>query len=181
MNSGVSTRLRPAVAALAVFGLMLLAPAGAGAGGTSKLTLTALEASTIQSINALRVSNGLAPLTVSNGLFRSAMLHDEQMVEGGYFNHLGPDGSSFWARAAASYPVGGSHFYSVGENLLWTLAPMSSDAMVARWMQSPEHRFNMLNPAWREIAVAALSVDSAPGVYDGASVTVVTVDFGVRR
>jgi uncharacterized protein YkwD len=53
--------------------------------------------------------------------------------------------------------------------------------MVASWMKSPEHLANMLNPAWRQLAVAILSVPSAPGMYRGAPVTVVTVDFGVRR
>jgi uncharacterized protein YkwD len=48
-------------------------------------------------------------------------------------------------------------------------------------MKSPEHRANLLNPRWRQIAVAALSVPSAPGFFDDRPVTVVTVDFGVRR
>ena len=160
---------------------MPLAPAGAGAGGSSRTALTALEASTIQSINALRVSHGLEPLEVSNGLFGSALLHCEQMVEGGYFGHAGPGDPSFANRVASFYPRGRFHFYSVGEILLWTVTPMSSDGMVAKWMRSPEHRFNMLNPVWRQIAVAALSVDSAPGFYSDKPVTVVTVDFGVRR
>jgi uncharacterized protein YkwD len=181
VNPGVSTRLRPGVAAFAIVGLLLLHPVGSAEGGRSQLTSTVLEASTVHSINALRVANDLAPLTVSSALFRSAMLHDVQMLQGGYFSHLGPDGSTFSARVAAFYPVGSHHFYSVGENLLWSLVPLSSDEIVARWMKSPGHRFNMLNPAWRQIAVAALSVDSAPGVYGDAPVTVVTVDFGVRR
>jgi hypothetical protein len=31
------------------------------------------------------------------------------------------------------------------------------------------------------VAVAALTIPSAPGIYDDAPVTVVTADFGVRR
>ena len=166
LNPGVARPVRPAVTALAVVLLVLLAPAGAGAGGSSRTALTALEASTIQSINSVRVTYGLAPLTVSNGLFGSAMLHCRQMVDGGYFSHAGPNGSGFGTRIAAFYPQGRYHFYSVAENLLWTLTPMSSDRMVARWMRSPEHRSNLLNPAWREIAVAVLSADSAPGFYE---------------
>ena len=103
------------------------------------------------------------------------------MVEGGYFGHSAPGGPSFDARFAAFYPQGRLDFYSVGENLLRALRPPSSDEMVARWMQSREHRTNLLNPAWRQLAVAVLRVASAPGVFDDAPVTVVTVDFGVRR
>jgi uncharacterized protein YkwD len=102
------------------------------------------------------------------------------MVEGGYFGHTAPDGSSLAARLAAFYPKGHHRHYAVGENLLWTRGPMSSSAMVARWMKSPEHRDNLLDPAWRQVAVAALRVPSAPGFWDDAPVTVVTVDFGVR-
>lgn len=147
----------------------------------SRLTLTALELSTVQAINELRVAHGVAPLAVSPALFGSASLHCEQMVEGGYFGHSAPGGPSFDARFAAFYPQGRLDFYSVGENLLRALRPPSSDEMVARWMQSREHRTNLLNPAWRQLAVAVLRVASAPGVFDDAPVTVVTVDFGVRR
>lgn len=182
MNSRIWTRLQPAVAVLAALLVVpLLAPGGAGAAGSARLTLTALELSTIDSINGVRLSHGLAPLAISPALFGAASLHCRQMVYGGYFGHLGPDGSSFASRVSAYYPEGRYDFYSVGENLLWELGPMSSDAMVAKWMRSPEHRANLLNPGWREVGVSALTVRSAPGVYHDAPVTVVTVDFGVRR
>jgi uncharacterized protein YkwD len=182
MSSGVWTRLRPAVAALAaVFVVPLLVPGGAVAGRSSHLALTALELSTVDSINAFRVSNGVEPLSLSPALFGSATLHCEQMVEGGFFAHTNADGSSFASRVASFYPQGGHRYYGVAENLLWTPRPMSGQAMLAMWMKSPEHRANLLNPAWRQIAVAAVSVPSAPGVFEDEPVTVVTVDFGVRR
>ena len=181
MSSEVCRRLRPAVAALAACTLLtLVAPAPSGAGGRSQLTLTALEASTVQSINALRVGHGVAPLTVSPALLGSATFHCEQMVEGGYFGHVATGGAGT-PRLATFYPQGRYRFYSVGENLLWTRAPVTGDQLVALWMKSPEHRMNLLNPAWREFAVAALRARQATGVYAGAPVTVVTVDFGVRR
>jgi uncharacterized protein YkwD len=183
MSTGVWTRLRPAaVAALAAVVLVpLFSAGGAGAAGSSQLTPTTLELSTIDAINAVRVSDGLVPLRLSHALFGSAMLHCEQMIDGGYFAHTNPDGSSFTSRLSSFYPQGHHLYYSVGENLLWTLNPMSSQAMVAKWMKSPEHRANLLDPMWRQIAVAAVSVASAPGVFDNEPVTVVTVDFGVRR
>jgi uncharacterized protein YkwD len=182
MRSGVWRRLRPAVAAVAVALVVpLLAPVGSDAGGSTQKALTVLEASTIQSINAVRVAHGVMPLQPSPGLFASAMVHCREMVAGGYFAHNDPGRETFQARLADFYPQGQHLFYMVGENLLWTLAPMTSDGMVAKWMKSPEHRWNLLDPAWRQIAVAVLSVPSAPGVYEGFPVTVVTVDFGVRR
>jgi uncharacterized protein YkwD len=182
MGSGVWKRLRPAVAAVAAaLVVFLLAPVGSDAGGRNQQALTATEASTIQSINGVRIAHGLVPLRSSPGLFASAMLHCRQMIQGGYFAHNDPSGETFEARLADFYPQGQHIFYMVGENLLWTLTPMTSTDMVAKWMKSPEHRSNLLDPAWRQIAVAVLSAPSAPGVYDGFPVTVVTVDFGVRR
>jgi uncharacterized protein YkwD len=161
--------------------MALIGPALSGAGDNSQLALTELELSTIQSINSIRAVHGVGPLTVSPALFGSAVLHDQQMLDGGYFSHLAPDGSSFAARLAAFYPMGRYQYYSVGENLLYSLQPMTGDQMVAAWMKSTEHRTNLLNPAWRQVAVAAISVPSAPGIFNGQPVTVVTVDFGVRR
>lgn len=48
-------------------------------------------------------------------------------------------------------------------------------------MGSPEHRANLLSRDWREIGIAAVHTASAPGVYGGSAVTILTTDFGVRR
>jgi uncharacterized protein YkwD len=48
-------------------------------------------------------------------------------------------------------------------------------------MNSPEHRANILTAEWRQIGVAAVHVDSAPGVFNGQPVTIITTDFGYRR
>jgi uncharacterized protein YkwD len=176
--------LRAVGAAVLAAGLLvaLLSPGRApAAGGSSHLTLTALELSTVQAINDVRVSFGVRPLAVSPALFGSASLHCEQMVSAGYFGHQGPDGSSFTDRVETYYPPGDAGYYAVGENLLWTLRPMTPAQMVAAWMRSREHRANLLDPNWSQLAVATLTVPSAPGIFDGRPVTVVTVDFGVRR
>src|ERR671936_645281 len=49
------------------------------------------------------------------------------------------------------------------------------------WMNSPEHRANILNARWRQIGISAVHVDAAPGMFGGDPVTVITTDFGVRR
>ena len=48
-------------------------------------------------------------------------------------------------------------------------------------MASPEHRANILNPKWREIGVAAVHMNNAPGIYHGLPVTIITTDFGARH
>jgi uncharacterized protein YkwD len=61
-----------------------------------------------------------------------------------------------------------------------TASGASADA-VGMWMGSPPHRAALLSKTWREIGVSALRVSSAPGIYEGDDVTLVTVDFGLRR
>jgi uncharacterized protein YkwD len=178
---------RPSLLAFASAGacicaLLIGAGPGASAGGRVTLsTQTVLEIATVDQINSVRAKHGLAPLSFSQALFASALLHDRQMVGGGYFGHQGPDGSDFSSRIEQSYPPGSSVYYAIGENLYWSQGPVSSGSLISRWMQSAEHRENLLNPNWRQVAVAVLTVPTAPGVFGNRPVTVVTVDFGVRR
>ena len=178
---------RPSLVVLALAGacvcaLLISASAGAAAGGRATLSAqTVLEIATLDQINTVRAEHGLAELSFSQALFASALLHDRQMVGGGYFGHQGPDGSDFASRIEHSYPPGRAVYYAIGENLYWSQGPVSSTSLISRWMQSAEHRENLLNPNWRQVAVAVLTVPTAPGVFGNRPVTVVTVDFGVRR
>ena len=142
-------------AAFAAAALATAAFAGsASAGAGSHLTLSALEEQTTEQINQLRVSYGLRPLRFSWALFDSADSHCQQMLAGGYFGHRSSTGASFASRIETFYPVGEAGYYAVGENLLWSSGSMSSAQMIERWMQSPEHRRNLLTrrgarSAWR--------------------------------
>jgi uncharacterized protein YkwD len=69
----------------------------------------------------------------------------------------------------------------VGENLLWSSPDVSPSEAMRLWMNSPEHRKNVLTARWKEIGVSAVHVTSAPGVFKGMDVTIVTTDFGVRH
>ncbi len=185
VSSGRHTCLRLRLAALlamlTVAACALLAPGGAVGGTRAHSGESAIDLSVVDEINQFRVSFGLTPLTFSTALFGSATLHCEQMVDGGYFGHQAPDGSSFASRVYTYYPPAHHFYYAVGENLLWSKGSISGAAMVGLWMRSGPHRANLLNPQWRQVGVAALSTYSAPGVYAGNPVTVVTADFGVRR
>jgi uncharacterized protein YkwD len=77
--------------------------------------------------------------------------------------------------------MGGRHYWAVGENLLWSSPEVDATGALSIWLKSPEHRKNMLTERWREIGLAAVHVDAAPGAYGGHEVTIVTADFGVLR
>jgi uncharacterized protein YkwD len=143
------------------------------------VALSQLESSVLTDINAFRVQHGLAKLRLSVQLTAAARAHSQQMAQKGYFAHESADGSVFWKRLQRFYPA--THYWSVGENLLWSSPDIDGQHAMKLWLASPEHRRNLVNPLWREIGVSAVHEAQAPGVYQGLDVTIVTTDFGVRR
>jgi uncharacterized protein YkwD len=139
-----------------------------------------LEAQALSDINAVRAQHGLRPLRISLRLNAAARQHSTQMAASGYFSHSSADGTAFWRRIGRFYGSGGYRYWSVGENLLWASPSVDAGGMVKMWMGSPEHRANLLGRRWREIGLSAVHVASAPGVYGGREVTIITNDFGVR-
>jgi uncharacterized protein YkwD len=156
------------------------APAGATSAHPSSAT-RALEQGVLYNMNAFRREHGLAPLRMSAALSAAARKHSTDMATRGYFSHTSVGGTSFDKRIARFYPLGNKHYWSVGENLLWSSPDVDAAHALDMWINSPEHRKNMLTARWREIGLAAVHVPSAPGTYGGREVTIVTADFGVRR
>jgi uncharacterized protein YkwD len=176
-----SRSIRLVALAITVVGLWVAAsPAGATADRPTA-SLSSLEQGVLADINALRKQHGLAPLRISARLSAAARQHSQEMAARGYFSHNSANGSSFDRRIARYYPVGGSRFWSVGENLLWSSPDVDAGGALEMWWNSPEHRKNMLTARWREIGLSAVHVATAPGLYGGREVTIVTTDFGVRR
>ena len=147
--------------------------------GTS-VHLSTLESQLLGQINALRARHGLRRLRLSPGLTSAAAQHSASMAQKGYFAHESADGSSFFKRIAYYYPYRGYNRWSAGENILYSTPDIDSGASLRLWMNSPEHRANLLSRSWCEIGLGAVHSSSAPGVYNGDAVTVVTADFGVR-
>jgi uncharacterized protein YkwD len=147
----------------------------------SVVAVSSLERDVLVDVNQLRASHHLAPLRLSAGLAAAARQHSQQMAVDGYFAHQSFDGSSFWKRIQRYYAQGRFGYWSVGENLLWSSPDVDASGALQMWMNSPEHRANLLAPRWREIGLSAVHTSSAPGVFHGLDVTIVTADFGVRH
>jgi len=155
--------------------------AGAGASPRSaNAGSAALATQVLGAVNAVRAQHGLVPLKLSRQLSSAALEHAQEMAQDGYFAHESKDGSAFWKRVQRYYGSGGFGLWSVGENLLWSSPDVDAAGAVKMWMESPEHRANLLTPRWREIGLAAVHEVHAPGVYHGLDVTIVAADFGVR-
>src|SRR3954463_13808300 len=115
-----SRTVRFVALAIVAFGLWVAAsPAGATAERPTS-QLSSLEQGVLADINALRKQHGLAALRVSTRLSTAARQHSLEMAARGYFSHNSANGSSFDRRISRYYPVGGTRYWSVGENLLWS-------------------------------------------------------------
>jgi uncharacterized protein YkwD len=165
----------------ALVAALLFALPAAPAATSQRVTIDrALDVSVLQRVNEVRGENGLPPLRLNVSLSRAAAAHTREMVASGYFGHQSTDGSPFWKRVERFYRSKGFARWSVGENLVWGSPVLSSDDAVQSWLESPEHRANLLSPNWTEIGLAATHVPSAPGTFGDRETTVVTADFGLR-
>jgi uncharacterized protein YkwD len=160
--------------------LALAAVAAPAAFASPRVALSPLERGVLADLNAIRAQHHLAPLRLNASLTAAATAHSQQMAKDGYFAHTSADGSAFWLRIRHFYASSPWHYWSVGENLLWSSPDVDASGALKMWMNSPEHRANILNPRWREIGVSAVHASQAGGVYHGLDVTIVTTDFGVR-
>lgn len=167
--------------AAAIAAAAALAGSAFAAPSRPAVSLTTLEQGVLADINAFRAAHHLVPLQLSVSLTAAARSHSLQMEADGYFAHNSYDGTLFWKRIESYYPSKAFGFWSVGENLLWSSPGVDAQKALTMWENSPEHRKNMLDPHWRQIGISAVHVSSAPGVYHGLPVTIVTTDFGVRQ
>jgi uncharacterized protein YkwD len=167
---------------LALVAALAAAPASGGQVQERRLTTAKpLEVALLAGVNELRQARGLAPLRPSPQLAAAAAAHSRAMATRGFFSHTSADGTPFSRRVASFYRPAGFSRWAVGENLLWSSGNLAADKALRMWMQSPGHRQNLLSPRWREVGLAAVQAESAPGTFGGRTVVVVTADFGARR
>ncbi len=118
--------------------------------------------------NAERQKAGLAPLTLSAPLTRSAAGYADVLASNGCFAHsCGPVPEMVQRDELAGY----TDWSAVAENIAAGYA--SPEAVVTGWMNSPGHRANILNGAYAEIGIG-FATGGAYGSYW-------TQEFGARR
>ena len=123
------------------------------------------ETQVVALTNAARAEYGCPALRIDQRLISSARAHSADMVQAGYFDHAGSDGSDFVTREIrAGYPRRGPS----AENIAWGYRTPRD--VVTAWMHSPGHRANILN---------CESVAVGVGVaYTGGGSPYWTQDFG---
>ncbi len=109
-----------------------------------------LEAQMLVLVNNERTSRGLKPLIADTALLPVARAHDADMFARGYFSHYTPEGKDPFDRMKAA----GIKYFAAGENL--ALGPT---LMICHngLMNSPGHRANILNPAYKRVGIGILN------------------------
>jgi uncharacterized protein YkwD len=146
----------------------------------AELSDVAVESSLTCLINQTRVLAGRPPVRTVATLANAASSYSTWMVLGGYFGHIGQGGSTVTTRLQYFGYLRPGSKWIVGENLIWATGPESTpEAIVDDWLESPEHRRNLLRPGFRDVGVG-VSHGTPIDAGDTAGVTV-TTDYGARR
>jgi uncharacterized protein YkwD len=117
--------------------------------------LAAVREELLAAANDERRRSGLRPLTMEARLHVAATDHALDMARRHFFDHLTPEGLTPMARVRKS----GYAPHRVAENLAKGL--FSPAEVVERWMLSPGHRRNLLDPVVREVGIAIVSHEEA--------------------
>jgi uncharacterized protein YkwD len=117
-------------------------------------------------INYARRVHGVPALAPSPMLMRSATLKASDIVRCEQFSHqaCGADVRKSFADSGYFAPSVNSRF---GENLAWGGSEAgSARGAVLGWLDSPEHRANLLRADWAEQGIALVHVPNFRGVED---------------
>lgn len=101
--------------------------------------------SLLDDTNSQRSGNGLGGLSLNSELIQAAQAKANDMVARDYWSHNTPDGQTPWSFITAA----GYNYQTAGENLAYGFLT-ASDTLTG-WMNSPEHRANILNTTYKEV------------------------------
>jgi uncharacterized protein YkwD len=147
--------------------------------GGGEIFLNEQEEKVLALHNETRAERGLKPLCVHPKLQKAARAHSQEMIDKDYAAHESFNGETVKQRLKRfGYGFSRYSYYAYGENIAWGSGPQGSpESVFGFWMNSPDHRPNILSEKFRQIGVGART-----GTFQtyGES-TMYTVDFGVRR
>jgi uncharacterized protein YkwD len=128
---------------------------------------TNINASDIISLtNQQRVSNGLPSLGYNSKLTQAAQNQASYMFQKDYWAHYAPDGTSPWSFVTSA----GYSYSTAGQNLAKDFD--TSSGVVTGWMNSPEHRANILNSSFIDTGIAVMN-----GTLQGEQTTLVVAFY----
>jgi hypothetical protein len=149
-----------------IIGVFLFAVVVAEPGLRSTQLAAVVTATLVDLTNQDREQNKIDGLTVNPLLVEAAQAKANDMAKNSYFAHTSPAGLTpwYWFKQA------GYNFTYAGENLAVDFT--DSDTVNQAWMNSPEHRANILNSHFTDIGIA-----TAQGIYQGQETAFVVQEF----
>jgi uncharacterized protein YkwD len=114
----------------------------------------------LQLVNEAREAEGLAPLALEDALVGAAEAHAGDMLARDYYDHVSPEGETVRDRYLAA---GGDESRLVSENIAFCEGcptppdPERIEVFHDGWMESPEHRDNILDPGLATFGFAMAS------------------------
>lgn len=139
---------------------------GSVLGDSSNVTVSALLAQT----NREREQAGERPLVLNEKLAAAASMKVQDMYTEQYWAHNSPSGITPWKWLNdASYS-----YATAGENLAKSFH--TTDGVIRAWMNSPEHRENVLNDSFKDVGFSVRK-----GVLNGENTTVVVALYGAPK
>lgn len=125
-------------------------------------------------VNQAREEAGLMPLTENPVLGEVAMAYSNRMAMEGFYGHEDPEGNQAEDRIAAA----GYLAQMTAENI--AAGQPDAQMVVEGWLDSPEHRANIMNPDFREIG-AGYAYTSTPPYHHYWTHLFATADASVGR
>ncbi len=119
--------------------------------------------------NSRRLTEKQPTLTLDPQLTAAAQAKAEDMAQANYWAHTSPTGKTPWAFIAAS----GYQYQTAGENLAYGFA--NAEDTVTGWMNSPEHRDNILSSTYQNVG---FGVASSPNYQGQGPETIVVAEYG---
>ncbi|WP_345043883.1 CAP domain-containing protein [Streptomyces sannanensis] len=98
-------------------------------------------------LNREREKHGCGPLRADSHLRTAAQRHSDDMAARGFFSHTNPDGTDPGRRIT----VTGYEWSTYGENI--AVGQKSPEQVMKSWMDSPGHRANILNCAFKDVGI----------------------------
>ena len=105
-------------------------------------------------VNQDRAANGVAGLRFSGALARVAQYRAQDMLNRGYFSHYDP--ATGQLAFAALMHLWGIPYMTAGENIAWSTNPSMAE-INTMFMNSPDHRANILKGAYHQVGIGVAS------------------------
>ena len=158
----------PYVPMLMIVGLGLVVNAvwshSAVLGTQSDFSATSL----LDDTNQQRLTHWESALAIDQQLSDAAQAKANDMVTNNYWAHTAPDGKTPWSFITGS----GYSYQTAGENLAYGFS--SASGVVSGWMNSREHRDNILDARYQNVG---FGVASSPNFQGHGPTTVVAAEY----